>query len=300
MFALAILLALSQAELVARLSAPAVTQAEGFVRVFAECPEDMRREYQLPIAGFASETVKSLYRARGEKPRRFERPRLVIAIGDVRTNDDAVVARAVTNDGAVVSRVYLASPGFANLENFRLEIVKAFYRTFDGVELSDAEAREAYLRTDPGMKARFEREELAKWLAGRGGISDEEALARMRRVSEPGRAILSEVLVFASRLFLYPRYHDEKFVGKFDCLSFKDAVKFAKIDPRIRLAAYEKANLLPGYGNGRGERMQVAALRYGAFLRELAACEKSEEELLRTLEKADAELCLALESAGRR
>ncbi len=299
MFASILLLALSQAELISRLSSPAVTQAEGFVRVFAECPEDMRREYQLPIAGFASEIVKALYRTRGERMRKFERPPLVISIGSARTNVDEVVAHAVTNNGEVTSRIFLVSPGFANLDRFRLEVTKAFYRTIDGIELSDKDARVALDQTDPRLKVRFEREELALWLAGKGKISDGEALSRMRRVFEPGRVNTFDVMVFASRLFLYPRYYDEKFAGKFDCLSFKDAVKFAKIDPRIRLAAYEKANLLPGYGNGRGERMQNASILYTKFLRELVACEKDEDELFRMLERADAELCLALESAER-
>ena len=54
------MLALTRAEIVQRMRAPVVTQAEGLVRVFANCPEDMRREFQSPVARFAAETVYSL------------------------------------------------------------------------------------------------------------------------------------------------------------------------------------------------------------------------------------------------
>ena len=54
------LLALTRAELVARMKAPVLTMTEGLVKVYADCPEDMRRDYQMPVARFAADTVKSL------------------------------------------------------------------------------------------------------------------------------------------------------------------------------------------------------------------------------------------------
>ena len=120
----------------------------------------------------------------------------------------------------------------------------------------------------------------------------------MRRVIEPGRASRRDVLTFASRLFLYPRTYDEKFAGVYDCLSFRDAVKFAKIDPRVRFIAHFKANEMPIFGGGRGDQMSAAAALYSSFLRELAKGELDAENLYEMLDKADAALSVALEGAG--
>ena len=49
------LLALTRAELVARMKAPVLTMTEGLVKVYADCPEDMRRDYQMPVARFAAD-----------------------------------------------------------------------------------------------------------------------------------------------------------------------------------------------------------------------------------------------------
>ena len=53
-------MALTRAEILERFRAPVVTQADGLVKVYADCPDDMRREYQGPIGSFAAETVKTL------------------------------------------------------------------------------------------------------------------------------------------------------------------------------------------------------------------------------------------------
>ncbi|MBR6709106.1 MAG: hypothetical protein IKL84_05445, partial [Clostridia bacterium] len=84
--------ALTRAEIIERMRAPVVTQAEGLIQVFAGCPEDMRREYQMPIASFASETVKILYRGLAMRPVRFPKSQIVIHVGSVRTNLTEVVA----------------------------------------------------------------------------------------------------------------------------------------------------------------------------------------------------------------
>ena len=65
------LLALTRAEIIERFKAPVVTQADGLVRVFADCPEDMRREFQSPIARFAADTVQTLYQGLAKKPVRM-------------------------------------------------------------------------------------------------------------------------------------------------------------------------------------------------------------------------------------
>ena len=87
-----LLLALTRAEIIERMRAPVVTQADGLVQVFASCPEDMRREYQMPIASFASDTVKALYSSLAMRPERFSKSQIVIHVGSVRTNLAEVVS----------------------------------------------------------------------------------------------------------------------------------------------------------------------------------------------------------------
>lgn len=296
-----LVLALSRAEIIARFRAPAVTQAEGFVRVYADCPEDMRREYQMPIASFAAETVKSLRRGLALRSERFASPGVVIVVGDVRTNDASVVARAVTNGTDVLSRIYVRAPGYADVERLRIEVVKGFYRRVRRVELSDADAAAAYRASDPELRVADERRRLEEWFAtGRGVADDEEALGLMRRILKPGVASPRDVLVFASRLYLYPPQHDLRFSGRRDCLSFREAVPLAGAEPAIRLLALAKANETPAFGGGRGEAMSAAADAYMRFLLELARGEKSQEELLRMLDEADTLLNVAFEEAVKR
>lgn len=292
-----LMLALTRAEIIERMRSPVLTQADGLIKVYASCPEDMRREFQSPIARFAAETVKKLYGAQSMKPVRFQRPGIVIVVGSGRTNNLAVISRVHTNAEAIVSRIYVPSPGYADIGNFRTEIVKAFYRSVKGRELSDAEANEAYRNSDPEMRVADRRRRLEEWLRGEGAHNDEEMISYMRKVLEPGKASRRDVLIFASRLFLYPDTYCWKFADRFDRLSFKEAVKYAKIDGRIRNAALTKASEVVIFGGGRGELMSEAANAYSNFLLELAKLEKSGDELLDLLEKAEIKLCIALERA---
>ena len=296
-----LLLALSRAEIVARFKAPVVTQAEGFVRVYADCPEDMRREFQMPVASFAAETVKTLRRGLSMKSERCPSPGIVISVGDVRTNDSSVVARAVTNGADVVTRIYVRAPGYASLERLRIEVVKGFFRRVRRVELSDSEAVAAYRSADPELRVADERRRLEEWLAtGRGVADDEEGIALMRRILRPGVASPRDILVFASRLYLYPPLHGQRFAGRYDCLSFRDAVACAPADPFVRRLALAKASEVPVFGGGRGAAMTAAANAYTQFLLELARGEKDSEGLLRMLDEADTLLNVAFEEAARR
>lgn len=305
------LLALTRAEIVQRMRAPVVTQSDGLVKVYADCPEDMRREFQGPVAGFAADTVASLYRSAAMKPVRFDSPGIIVHVGDVRTNLSEVVARVSTNGTRAVTRIYLRSPGYADIGRFRAEIARAFHRAVLGVEISDAAARAALRRADPRLRIADERERLESWLAlGRFGedddasadperarARDEEALALMRKVLEPGVASRRDVRTFASRLFIYPRTFDEKFVGGSDCVPFREAIPLARKDPRVRLLAYFKANELPVWGGGRGEGLSAAAEAYSEFLRALAFGKTDEAELVRMLDGADAKLKAVLDAA---
>lgn len=290
-----LVMALTRAEILERFRAPVMTQADGLVQVYADCPEDMRREYQGPIAGFAAETVKTLYQGLAKKPVRFEKPGIVIHIGDVRTNLTEVTARVTTNDNRVISRIRVKAPGSADLYRLRLEVVRAFFRSVEKREVTEREAVAAYRKGDPALRAFDERMKLEDWLAGRGTRDDEEGLKLMRRVFEPGKSSPRDVLIFASRLYLYPPQNDIRFLGRYDRLSFREAVRIGRADPLVRLVAYRKAVELPVLGGGRSPELAAAADAYQAFLLEFAKGEKDEKGLKALLDDADEKLNVAFE-----
>lgn len=305
LFCLIAMLALTRAEIVQRMRAPVNTQADGLVRVFANCPEDMRREYQSPVARFAADTVALLYRGEKRKPVRFERPGIIIHLGDVRTNITDVVARVTTNENEVTTRIYLKSPGGADLGRFRTEVVRAFYRAVCRRELSDSDAREKFNSFDPEYQVAQRRAQLEAWLAGdrskQGTVHDEtwdeEHLTLLRKVLQIGVSSRRDVLTFASRLYLYPLYFDEAFEGGRRSLSFKEAIHLARKDLRIRLLAMKKSVEVAVFGGGRSEELASAAEAYVEFLQELSKGEKSEKEMEDLLLNADKRLELAFERA---
>lgn len=302
-----VLLALTRAEIIARMHAPVVTQAEGLVRVYANCPEDMREEFQSPVARFAADTVGTMYHALKMRPVRFRQPGIVLHLGDVRTNVvDALKVAVATNDAQVVTRIYVKSPGHVHLGALRYEIIRAFYRSVKGGEISMDEALRLYRGADPRLRVIDGRQRLQDWLLkgrhvpGPGAeADDEEHLKLLRRVIDPGHASRLDVIIFASRLYLYPSAYDSPFAGRYRLLGFRDAVRCLKTDPRIRLAAFAKAGAIVALGGGRGEAMLRAAQLYSEFLIALAEGEKSEDELLDILEKADIELNVAFEEAAK-
>ena len=292
-------LALTRAELVARMKAPVLTMSEGLVQVYADCPEDMRRDYQMPAARFAADVVEVLYRGAGIRPRRFAAPWIMLHLGSARTNLAEVVSTVQTNGERVVTRIYVKAPGHVDRSRLCLEIAKAFNRAVCGKELDDAGAAAALRAANPRARVDDSRNELEEWLRGEGGHDDEEALALMRKVIDPGRASRRDVLVFASRLCLYSPTLDRPFAGGRNSVTFRDAVAVARIDPRVRFVALEKANELPVLGGGRGETLAKAAEAYSSFLRELARGTKSETELLSMLDDAEARLTRAWDMADR-
>ena len=297
LFSTVLVLALTRAEMIERFRAPIVTQADGLVQVYADCPEDMRREYQGPIASFAAETVKTLYQGLSKKPMRFEKPEIIIHVGGVRTNDTEVTARVTTNDTRVISRIHVKAPGSADLYRLRLEVVRAFFRSVERREITEADAVAAYRKGNPALRVFDERMKLEDWLAGHGTKDDEEGLKLMRRVFEPGVSSPRDILIFASRLYLYPPQYDVRLLGKFDRLSFRDAVRFGRTDPLVRILAYQKAVELPVLGGGRSPELAAAADAYQAFLLEFAKGEKDEKGLKALLDDADEKLNVAFEKA---
>ena len=292
-----LVMALTRAEILERFRAPVVTQADGLVQVYADCPEDMRREYQGPIASFAAETVKTLYQGLPKKPMRFEKPEIIIHVGGVRTNDTEVTARVTTNGTRVISRIHVKAPGSADLYRLRLEVVRAFFRSVERREITEADAVAAYRKGNPALRVFDERMKLEDWLAGRGTKDDEEGLKLMRRVFEPGVSSPRDILIFASRLYLYPPQYDVRFLGKFDRLSFREAVRFGRTDPLVRIIAYQKAVELPLLGGGRSPELTAAVEAYQALLFEFAKGEKNEKALRAMLDDADEKLNVAFERA---
>ena len=88
-----LVLALTRAEIIDRFRAAPVTQLDGLVQVYGDCPADMRREFQLPIASFVSGICRKLYAADNRRPVKFGEPGIIVRIGDVRTN----IAEHLTN-----------------------------------------------------------------------------------------------------------------------------------------------------------------------------------------------------------
>ena len=294
-----LLFALTRQEIIERFRAEPVTKVSGLVQVVADCPADMRREFQTPVAGNVAEICRTLYRGETMQPLRFDLPAIIVHIGDVRTNIANVVARpSKRDDGSSVTRIYIPSPGFADLGVLRTEVVKAFYRAVKGEELDDAAAVAKLRAADPVLRANDDYEAIERWLAGKGVAEDDEHYMKLcRSVITPGLARESDVLRFASRLRLYPPSYDAPFCGKYASCAFAEAVDFAKEDRRIRVVAFDKAPLVIAYGGGRGEELLAAAEAYSRFLFDLAAYVKPREELLAELEEADAKLNVALEAA---
>lgn len=300
-----IFFALTRAEIVERMRAPVLTQADGLVRVFADCPEDMRREYQGPIASYAAQVAHRLYAAAKMKERHFERPSIIVHIGDARTNIATVVTRLSTNDGAVVTRLYLKSPSGADLNAFEVELARAFYRAVHAREISPREARDILDAADPAKRNALSRARLEAFLRGdraeQGATSDEDwdeaHLTLLRKVIEVGVATKRDVLTFASRLYLYPPHFSEPFEGGARSLSFREAIACAPRDRRIPLLAQRKAAEVALFGGGRSTELALAAFAYRRFLEDLAAREATAEDLEKKLNEADRLLQTAWEKA---
>lgn len=297
-----LLLALTRAEIIERFKAPPVIKMQGLLQVVADCPADMRREYQLPVSSFAADICERLYRASGIKGSRFMDPGIVIYIGDVRTNmTDVVARRKVRADGSRFTRIFLPAPGFSDVERLRVEVTKAFFLAVVGVELDDEAARKALRESEPGFRTEEKYRELERWLRGeRTNGGDEEMMKLQRSVLQLGVARVSDVLRFASRLYLYPETYSAPFCGNLHCCTFMEAIDMSRVDPRIRFIALDKAPSVVAFGCGRGEALSAAAEAYSNFLRELAVGKRSADEMRNLLDDADVKLNIAMEEARKR
>jgi len=289
-----LLAALTRAQIIDRFNAAPVIKLYGMVEVHGDCDADMRRDYQLPISKFAADIMTELYRAENVRPKKFAKPALIIRLGDVRTNvTDVITKVGRRDDGEYFTRIRLPAPGYADVPKLRIETVKAFYRAIRKENLSDEEALKAYRRIDRAFAAEEKSELIRAWRENgvyADGRTDEDYLALVRGVHFPGHATATDVVTFASRLYLYPVNADAKFAGKYEKLSFRDAIAAAKLDVSVRFAAFNKAKLLPVYGGGHGERMDAAVSAYTEFLNQLARMELGEADLNSLLDAAEAKL----------
>ena len=297
-----LLFALTRNEIIARFRIAPITKLDGLVQVFADCPEDMRREFHLPVAGYVADICRSLYGAHPDRRRHFQEPGIIVSVGDERTNNAAIaVSEKIRPGGEYCTRLKILSPGYADMEKLRIETAKAFYLAVMGERIGDDEALTRLRRANPETCLADKYAAIGRWMNGeKVDASDEEMLKLARSVLQPGVAYPQDILRFASRLCLYPETFSAPFCGKYRYLDYRSAVKLAKIDGRIRFIAYMKIPEIIAYGGGRGELMSEASTLYAAFLRELAAGKMQERELTEILDQADLKLNLAMEEARLR
>lgn len=289
-----LVLALTRAEIIERFRSPPITQVEGLVQVYADCPADMRDEYQMPVARFVANICRKLYDAGVAKPRRFQDPGIVVHIGSVRTNvTDVVSSIDSRTNGDRFMRITLPAPEFADMNLLCLAVVRGFSVALLDEDIDNDKAFRMLRSSDPALRLADERAELMRWRE-KGefaeGRDDEYYLKQLRKVADPGNASREDVLVFASRLMLYPPYYNLPFCGRYTGCTFREAIELAKKDPVVRFVAVSKAREVLVFGAGRGDQMSAAAEAYASFLREVARGEKSAAELEEMLTDAEQKL----------
>ncbi len=291
-------LALTRAEIIERFKAPPMTQVSGLVQVSPDCPREIRRAYQAPIASFAGTLCRELYQGVKLAPKTFEKPGIVVFLGDEKETNTAVVARYEEKNGRKRCRIFLPAPEFSDLKELRKAVIRGFYYVVMNEEITAEEGLKRYRRMDPQRRADEDYAVLAAWRNGQKvDESDEECLKLARSVLQPGLARPEDVLQFAARLTLYPPYHGYPFAGRYPYLSLEEAIDLAKTVPMIRFVAYEKAPLMIVYTGGRTRELAEAGQAYSDFLFELARDQLSVDELKKRLQKANDLLKKAYEKA---
>lgn len=292
-----LLAALTRAEVIERFRASPVTQAAGLVQVWGDCSKETRREYQLSVAGFAGDLVKSLFAARNQALPSFATPGIVLRFGETETPETNVLYRAMTREnGAAYALVGLPDVAHADLAALRRAVVRGFSRAVDGRDIDEKEAEALYRAAVPELRLADRYADLRAWRAGeRPPADDEKYLKLQRSVLAPGRATEDDVLLFAARLHLYSSAFGDGFGGVGDGCSFAAAIPLARTNAYVRLAALEKARVLNILGGGHGPKFDEAVKAYQVFLLELARGELAEEELRACLAEAEGKLKGTLE-----
>ena len=105
------------------------SSADGFVEIVAADVPGDSMGFRLPLLRFTTQLVGEIEHAYGLAMPRADGAGLVIHALDGQTNDVRVIARSGRrDDGRLVTRIYLPSPGFSSIEALRLEIVQAYLR----------------------------------------------------------------------------------------------------------------------------------------------------------------------------
>ena len=106
------------------------TSADGFIEVLAADVPGDSMGFRLPLLRFTTQFVEELEHGYGLEMSRVEGRGLVIHALDGETNDVRVITRVVQRDGHVLTRLWLPSPGYTNLEALRFEIAQAYFRAW--------------------------------------------------------------------------------------------------------------------------------------------------------------------------
>ena len=142
----------------------AAVSADGFIRVVSY--DDPRDEvgFRLPILAFAGKTIDAVSAAFELKRTKMKEPGLVIYALEGRTNDTRVLVQPETRkNGSKVVKIFLPSPGYSDLDEFRIGIARAFV----GPELPDWVVQGILRCLDEEMRRADQRFVLALWSDGR-------------------------------------------------------------------------------------------------------------------------------------
>ena len=105
------------------------SSADRFIEVVAADVPGDAVGFRLPILQFTTRLVREIERVyRLEMPR--GEPGLVVHALDGRTNDVRVISRRMRRGKAVLTRIWLPSPGFSDLTALRFAIAKAYFRAW--------------------------------------------------------------------------------------------------------------------------------------------------------------------------
>ncbi len=105
----------------------AVSSSGGFVKIYAHDDLSDPVGFRTPVLRFVTSIVQGL-----AKDLKLEVPRgdarLLVYAMEGRTNDTRVLSKVVRRKEGVQTKIWLPSPGYSDLEKFRFEVAKAFFR----------------------------------------------------------------------------------------------------------------------------------------------------------------------------
>jgi len=144
------------------------TSFKGWVRVTAARVPGETASFHEPVLRCASDVVEALAKTFKLELARRARPAVFVYAQDGRTNDTRVVTRIARQGAETVTRIYLPSPAHADVETFRLEVARAFFRArTGGSELPAWLVQGALRTTDPALARQDRYTVLALWSAAR-------------------------------------------------------------------------------------------------------------------------------------